>query len=690
MPTQTHSIRTKITLAFVCILTITILSISFMSYFIGKKLLKDSSFNALNSIRTIKIGQVSQYMQMLSDQCLSTSESTMIADAMETLKTNFNLISAPEIDINTYKQELATFYKDQFLPKLNKTAQNPHSVDEYMPVEPQTIIAQTWYLAQNPQSLEKKIEFARANIPHPYNSAHEKYHTIFKRYAQRVGIADLYLVDLATGYVVYSLTKEIDFGTNLISGPLKNTGLGKSFLELQKTTDENFIKIIDFQFYDPSYGTPVGFISTPIFSQGKKIGGLIFKFPIDTLNDIMTYNHKWQDAGLGKTGESYLIGEDKTMRTIARPYIEDPTTYIKQLKDHGYDATILDKIQVYDTTVLLKRVNISIIRDILGGKTDTVIIKDTMGTESIFSYSPIKIGDIDWYILIKISSQEAFEPIQTLLWYIILYGILAMLIGTGIAFALTYIITKPLTSMMQVFSSNAENITRKLETDDTAEFASIGESYNTMIEHIETIAAKLTTVKAQIATEHHTSIAYTDTVYSTQKELASVLEQIRNASATIKNYVEKRGDLATLDATYATQIMTLQKLISTTIATITEHVNNTARTLRTHDIANVNETKLVIEQTVQECNNISTLLLNAENSYKQMDSLLEEIKTKEKEKKQQSDIAQKATEEIVKKIEDATNITTKNKTATENLRVLLEKQGALAEQIDTIIKEIHK
>lgn len=690
MPTHTHSIRTKITFAFVCILIIAISSISFMSYFIGKKLLKDSSFNALNSIRTIKMGQVSQYLHMLSDQCLSTSESTMIADAMETLKTNFNLISAPEADIALYKQELSTFYTTQFLPKLNKTAQNPHSADEYMPIEPHTIIAQTWYLAQNPQSLDKKVELARANQPHPYNAAHEKYHTIFKRYAQRVGITDLYLVDLVTGYVVYSLTKEIDFGTNLISGPLKTTGLGKSFLELQKTTDENFIKIIDFQFYDPSYGTPVGFISTPIFSQGKKIGGLIFKFPIDTVNDIMTYNRKWQDVGLGKTGESFLLGEDKTMRTIARPYIEDPNSYIKQLKEHGYDTTILDKIQVYDTTVLLKKVDIQIIRDILGGKTDTVITQDTMGTESIFSYSPIKIGDFDWYILVKISTKEAFEPIQTLLWYIIVYGIIAMLIGTCISFALTYIITKPLNAMMQVFSSNAESITRKLETNDAAEFASIGESYNVMIEHIETIAHKLGDLEALIITEHNKSTTYTDTMHDAQKELDSVLEAIQKTCTSIKSDLEKQGYIATMDATYATQIITLQKLIATTIRTVTEHINNTTRILRAHDSTDISDTKKVIEETIQECNNISTLLLNAENTYKQMDGILAEIQNKEEAKKQQSNTIQQSLEEITKKTHTATDINEKNKIATENVRIALEKQGAFAEQIKNIIKEIHK
>lgn len=433
MTTHAYSMRTKTIFYCVIMLAISIIAVGITSYFAGRKLLQESAFNTLNSIRTIKIGQIEQYLGMLQDQCLSTSESTMTFDAMEALRKGFNDLKVSEAELAAYKQTLEKFYIEEFLPKLNQTAQKPYSLSDYFPLDPQTIIAQAWYLAQNPQPVNKKLEYARAATAHAYNAAHEQYHSIFKRYAQRVGIADLYLVDLTTGHVVYSLAKEIDFGTNLMTGPLKDTGLGKSFLELQRTADEDFVKIIDFQFYNPSYGTPVGFIGTPIFQQGKKVGGLIFKFPIDTINQIMTYDKHWADVGLGKTGESFLIGKDKYMRTIARRYIEDPTTYLKQLREQGYDGTIIDKIQVYDTTVLLKKYDIDAIRDILGGKTSTIITRDTIGNEVIMSYSPVRADDLSWYIIVKIDTHEAFAPIKTLLWYIILCGVLVLLLNTGIA-----------------------------------------------------------------------------------------------------------------------------------------------------------------------------------------------------------------------------------------------------------------
>ena len=467
-----------------------ILFISTFSYFIGKKLLEHATFNRLNSIRSIKAGQIVQYLDMLRDQCLSTSESTMTFDALAELKNGFDQLHASPDELARYTEQLKQFYIGEFLPKLNQTASVPYTVQDYFPLDPQTIISQCWYLAENPQPISKKGDFARATKQHPYNIAHEKYHFIFKRYAQRVGIADLYLVDIATGHVVYSLSKEVDFGTNLMTGPFKDSALGKSFIEIQKTNDEDFVKIIDFQFYDPSYGTPVGFISTPIYNHGKKIGALIFKFPIDTVNQIMTYNKQWVEVGLGKTGESFLMGKDKYMRTIARQYLEEPTEYIKMLREHGYDTAILDKIQVYDTTVLLENIRIGTIKEALENKVNTIITEDINGQEIISTYAPIKIDGIEWYIFVEMNTEEAFAPIVTLLWQIIMLSIGVIFFSTILLCIYIWFLTKPFVSILNVLNNRA-GAPQKISITGSIEFIQFAQAYNAIVDYIDTIVKKI-------------------------------------------------------------------------------------------------------------------------------------------------------------------------------------------------------
>lgn len=49
-------------------------------------------------------------------------------------------------------------------------------------------------------------------------------------------------------------------------------------------------------------------MSTPIFAGEKKTGVLIFQIPLKRMNAIMAQNYQWKDNGLGKTGETFLVG----------------------------------------------------------------------------------------------------------------------------------------------------------------------------------------------------------------------------------------------------------------------------------------------------------------------------------------------------------------------------------------------
>lgn len=121
------------------------------------------------------------------------------------------------------------------------------------------------------------------------------------------GYFDLMLVDKDTGWVVATAAKEPDNGENIGQGSskLKSEGLGicyKKVLETGKTV------LVDFTSYSPSKGAAALFIGTPAVSGGKQYGVLVGQVSIDVINGILQ-----EAAGMGKSGESYLVGEDKKM-----------------------------------------------------------------------------------------------------------------------------------------------------------------------------------------------------------------------------------------------------------------------------------------------------------------------------------------------------------------------------------------
>ena len=67
-------------------------------------------------------------------------------------------------------------------------------------------------------------------------------------------------------------------------------------------------------------------VLTPVGSDGVITGVLALQLSLDRINDVMTGNRGWEKDGLGTTGETYLAGTDKLMRSVSRELLTDPVT----------------------------------------------------------------------------------------------------------------------------------------------------------------------------------------------------------------------------------------------------------------------------------------------------------------------------------------------------------------------------
>lgn len=67
-----------------------------------------------------------------------------------------------------------------------------------------------------------------ASAASPYEIHFERNHPAFKRVMERMGFYDIFLISPA-GDVVFSVTKESDYASNMITGQYRGTGLAKAF-----------------------------------------------------------------------------------------------------------------------------------------------------------------------------------------------------------------------------------------------------------------------------------------------------------------------------------------------------------------------------------------------------------------------------------------------------------------------------
>jgi methyl-accepting chemotaxis protein len=159
------------------------------------------------------------------------------------------------------------------------------------------------FISDNPNALGEKDKLLKADNSSMYNQIHQKYHSSFRNYLNAFSYYDIFMIDIDSGEVVYSVYKELDFATSLLTGPYKSSGLGVAFNQA-KTLNQGESVLIDFDPYLPSYNSPASFIASPIFVAGKREGVLIFQMPVEKINQIMTYDENWQKSGMGVSGEA--------------------------------------------------------------------------------------------------------------------------------------------------------------------------------------------------------------------------------------------------------------------------------------------------------------------------------------------------------------------------------------------------
>jgi methyl-accepting chemotaxis protein len=356
--------------------------------------LRDESFAKLIALRDTRIQSVELYFQTIEDQMLSFSENRMVVDAMQDFSREFRRYrgerSLAADRIAAMREDIAGYYTDAFLRQYVET--NPdRSVDVdaiLASLDDETVALQHAYIADNPHPLGDKHQLDAAADGTAYSRLHDEVHPIVSNFLERFGYYDIFLVDLESGKIVYSVFKELDYATSLRDGPYAATNFGRCFRQAADADNDDAVILVDYECYTPSYEAPASFIASPIFDGDHKVGVAIFQMPIDRLNAITGLR-----AGMGESGETYLVGNDRLMRSDS--YL-DPV-------HHSVNASFRHPENGTCETEAVSRA--------LAGESNCRVIIDYNGNAVLSAFAPVTIGDgITWAMLAEIDVAEAFCP----------------------------------------------------------------------------------------------------------------------------------------------------------------------------------------------------------------------------------------------------------------------------------------
>jgi methyl-accepting chemotaxis protein len=369
------------------------------------------------------------------------------------------------------------------------------------------------------------------------------------------GYYDIFLID-GKGNLVYSVFKERDYATNLKNGKWSDSGLGTAFRAAMsgQPGDQHFV---DFAPYAPSQGAAASFMSQPITNAaGETIGVLAFQMPIDRINAVMQV-----DAGMGETGETYLVGRDKLMRS---------------------DSRLIDA-----DTILEQRVDTPTVRAALDGETGAQIVTGLDGKPVLSTYAPIDFMGTRWAVMAEIHESEVLAPIDRLAMTLAGIGLGVLVVLAGLGIVLGRGISQPITRMTAAMTSLANgNLNAHVpdtdRRDEVGHMAEALDQFKANAQEAERLRQERQDEEERMAEERRRTMQaladrFQETVGTDIRDVSAAADQMNKTAQSLSSVADQAEEQASSVASAAEQTSSNVQTVSSAAEQVSSSVQEISR-----------------------------------------------------------------------------------------------------------------
>ncbi|MFW5488545.1 MAG: methyl-accepting chemotaxis protein [Desulfovibrio sp.] len=447
----------------------------------GSAGLKQRAMDQLASVRSLKAAQIEELFKTMHSQVLTMAHDRTVIDACLAFDFDVEMVrheaGKSVDDAARAREELKTsaagqkflgseeFRKNQVIA----SGYTPSAPESYVPKENNAILLQHAYLGKSKADSVDNLECG-------YNDNHKLYQPVFRDFIDQFGYKDMIIVSAEKGRVLYSVRKDRDFLTDLSKGPFASSALGQCVaqaMEAGRSKDTRVVFTRDFAPYEPAQNAPVAFMAAPIFDGGQLVGALALEISQKEINRIMLSDRQWEAMGLGKSGQTYLVGPDMKMRSQSR-------------FNSGAELDVLHK--KIDTEAASKA---------LDGESGSGVITGPDGSKVMASWQPLSLPGLKYGLIAEIDEAEAMaastqvenqtaQTTKTMLWAAGLTVLLALALGAGCAFWLAGMVTRPLERLQTYAKQVSEgNYNAPISGNFPGEYGSLKASIQAMVAELK-------------------------------------------------------------------------------------------------------------------------------------------------------------------------------------------------------------
>lgn len=380
-----------------------------VEYFDGRSKLMPVAAERMTQLREAQKRAIEMLFGDLANSLAIYSRGTTADEAVQAFSAGFDQLADAPIDPGQ-QQALETYYTDKLIKPIQQTTGMRLDLSALMPNNNAEKYLQVHYTLPSHNSNGPEDPGDRS----AWSSANARFNKYFREIATRFEYRDAMLLD-TRGNLVYSVNKGPALGTNILTGPYRESNLRGAYEKAMDADTVDFVWITDFQPFQAAGGMPIAWLVSPINAGGKTNGVLALPLPISKINRIMTADQGWKAAGMGETAETYLAGPDGLMRSDSRLFLQDPKKYERDAVAAGTPPDIVAKAIRWHGTTLVQPVETDAFRAAQRGHTGTVSDTGYLGDHELAAYAPVSIpnSDLRWSILATRDSSEAYSRIES-------------------------------------------------------------------------------------------------------------------------------------------------------------------------------------------------------------------------------------------------------------------------------------
>lgn len=446
----------------------------------GRTSLREAAFERLTTIRELRSEAIEREFSSLQ---LGAKLDSRNASAVQGATAFINAFAELQSSTLTPRQsaELNGYYVNQFVPALEKRSGLDFAPEAFVPATPAGRYLQSYYTVGRPyDDFDAGLAQTDAGDGSDWSKANVAHGKYFTGLVDELGYEDVLVID-RLGNVAYSAYKSVDLGVNLLEEPYSSSTLTKSFQSVLRNGSLDEVVTTDFERYLPSLNVPTAWVVSPVGTATNIVGVMAIQVPISQINDVMTGSNRWPEDGLGETGEVYLAGPDRLMRSTSRLLIEQPDRYAQTVIANGTAPATAERVVEVKGTVQLQPVDFQAVREASAGRTGEAIAAEYTNAASLVAYAPLEIEGLNWVIVAHIDAAEAFAPVNAFTRNVIISLLAIILVVCLLSLLLAQVFTRPVNRLVTAVRRLAGgDLSVQVPQGSRDEFGDLGTAFNDM------------------------------------------------------------------------------------------------------------------------------------------------------------------------------------------------------------------